>query len=225
LRSGPARLYVEREPGCFTSQPGTVARTWSVGLGMDSLSSNRLTVVGVSGSPSATSKSRRLLEHVLGALGESGATVSRVDLAELPAEALLARRASAEVQQALAMVASADIVAFSTPVYRATYSGLLKVFCDLFTPGALVGKIAIPIATGGGPAHALCIDHGMRPLLASVGAVVVAAGIYGTDAEFADGVPNATLAGRVLLAAGEALALAEGLRAARGVMSSSTRES
>lgn len=192
---------------------------------MDPLSSNRFFVVGVSGSPSASSKSRRLLEDVLAALGESGAATTLVDLAALPADALLGRRASADVQQALASVASADVVAMSTPVYRATYSGLLKVFCDLFAPGALVGKAAIPIATGGGPAHALCIDHGLRPLLASVGAVVVAAGIYGTDAEFADRVPNATLLGRVRLAADEALALAGGLRAARGVTSSSTMES
>jgi len=192
---------------------------------MGPLISNRFSVVGVSGSPSAASKSRRVLEDVLTSLGEVGASTTLVDLAALPADALLGRRTSADVQEALASVASADVVAVSTPVYRATYSGLLKVFCDLFAPGALVGKVAIPIATGGGPAHALCIDHGLRPLLASVGGVVVSAGIYGTDAEFADGVPNATLAGRVRLAAGEALALAEGLRAARGVVSSSTRES
>jgi len=177
--------------------------------------SNRFSVVGVSGSPSAASKSRRVLEDVLTSLGEAGASTTLVDLAVLPADALLGRRTSADVEEALASVASADIVAVSTPVYRATYSGLLKVFCDLFAPGALVGKVAIPIATGGGPAHALCIDHGLRPLLASVGAVVVAAGVYGTDAEFADLVPNGTLLGRVRLAADEA----------RGVVSSSTRES
>jgi FMN reductase len=203
---------------------GTLLCGWSVGVAMGPLSSNRFSIVGLSGSPSAGSKSRRLLEDVLGALGESGAATTLIDLAALPADALLGRRASAEVQQVLASVASADVVAVSTPVYRATYSGLLKVFCDLFAPGALGGKVAIPIATGGGPAHALCVDHGLRPLLASIGAVVVAAGIYGTDAEFADGVPNASLAGRVRMAADEALALAGGLRAARGVMSSSTMD-
>lgn len=190
---------------------------------MGPLSSNRLSVVGVSGSPSASSKSRRLLEDVLAALGESGAATTLVDLAAVPADALLGRRASEEVEQALASVGSADILAVSTPVYRATYSGLLKVFCDLLAPGALGGKVAIPIATGGGPAHALCIDHGLRPLLASVGAVVIAGGIYGTDADFADRVPSVTLSGRVRRAADEALGLAEGLRA-RGAMSSSTME-
>ncbi|HEX6807886.1 MAG TPA: NAD(P)H-dependent oxidoreductase [Gemmatimonadaceae bacterium] len=189
---------------------------------MGPLNSNRFSVVGVSGSPSASSKSRRLLEDVLAAFGESGAATTLIDLAALPADALLGRRASSDVQLALASVASAEIVAVSTPVYRATYSGLLKVFCDLFAPGALGGKVAIPIATGGGPAHALCIDHGLRPLLASVGAVVVAAGIYGTDAEFTELVPNAKLLGRVRAAADEALALAEGLRAAPEVRSSST---
>src|SRR5690348_6684185 len=178
---------------------------------MGPLISNRFSVVGVSGSPSAASKSRRVLEDVLTSLGEAGASTTLVDLAALPADALLGRRTAADVQEALASVASADIVAVSTPVYRATYSGLLKVFCDLFTPGALVGKVAIPIATGGGPAHALCVDHGLHPLLASVGAVVIAAGIYGTDAEFTGRAPNESLLGRVRRAADEAVALAEGL--------------
>jgi len=191
---------------------------------MDPLSSNRLRVVGVSGSPAAASRSRRLLEEVLSALGAAGAATTLVDLAALPADALLGRRASADVEDALAAVAAADIIAVSTPVYRATYSGLLKVFCDLFAPGALAGKVAIPIATGGGPAHALCIDHGLRPLLASVGAVVVAAGIYGTDAEFVAGVPNATVVGRVTLAADEARVLADGLRAPRDVRPTFTLE-
>jgi FMN reductase len=116
------------------------------------------------------------------------------------------------------------LVAVCTPVYRATYCGLLLVFWDVFRPGAFVGMVGIPIATGGGPAHALCVDHGLHPLLASVGAVVIAAGIYGTDAEFTGRAPNESLLGRVRRAADEAAALAEGLRAARGVMSSSTME-
>jgi FMN reductase len=189
------------------------------------LSSKGFSAVGISGSPSAASKSRRLLEDVLAALGALGVAATLVDLATVPADGLLGRCASPDVEHALASVAAADIVAVSTPVYRATYSGLLKVFCDLFAPGALGGKVAIPVATGGGPSHALCIDHGLRPLLASVGAVVVAAGVYGTDAEFVERLPNAELMARARVAAGEAVALAEGLRAARGAMSSSSMES
>src|SRR6266852_1938882 len=79
------------------------------------------------------------------------------------------------------------------PIYRATYSGLLKVFFDLLPPDALARKVAIAIATGGGPSHLLAVDHGLRPLLASVGALVVATGIYGTDAQFRAGVPEPAL--------------------------------
>ena len=43
------------------------------------------------------------------------------------------------------------------------------------------------IATGHGPAHSLAIDHGLRPLFASLGATVVPSGVYGTAEQFADG--------------------------------------
>jgi FMN reductase len=135
-------------------------------------------------------------------------------LARLPADALLGRRADPAVAAALATVVAARILVVSTPIYRATYSGLLKVFFDLLAPEALEGKVAIPIATGGSAAHLLAVDHGLRPLLASLGAVTVAAGIYGTDAQFLDGEPTAALLERVDRAAIEALTLA-GIAAAR----------
>src|SRR6266581_331995 len=99
----------------------------------------------------------------------------------------------------------------STPIYRATYSGLLKVFFDLLPQDALARKVAIPIATGGGPSHLLAVDHGLRPLLASVGALVVATGVYGTDAQFRAGVPEPALVERIERAALEAASLASGV--------------
>jgi FMN reductase len=108
-------------------------------------------------------------------------------------------------------VEEAAILVVSTPIYRATYSGLLKVFFDLLPQDALVGKVAIPIATGGGPAHLLAVDHGLRPLLASVGALVVATGVYGTDTQFRNGVPDTALVERIERAALEAAALASGV--------------
>ena len=169
---------------------------------------------GVAGSPSALSRSRALLDAALTALERRGAATSRIDLARLPAEALLGRRADPAVEAALAAVAAARILVVSTPIYRATYSGLLKVFFDLLPPEALEGKVAIPIATGGSSAHVLAVDHGLRPLLASLGALTVSTGVYGTDAQFSDGRPVAALLERVDRAAGEALTLA-GAAAAR----------
>jgi FMN reductase len=174
---------------------------------MGPMNATNLTVVGISGSPAARSKSRTLLERALAALAERGASTTLVDLATLPADALLGRRRSSDVDDALARVAEATIVVASTPVYRATYTGLLKVFFDLFPVDALVNKTAIAIATGGSLAHQLVIDHGLRPLFASVGAVIAPTAVYGTDSAFENGVPNQSLISRIEVAVSEAITL------------------
>ena len=174
---------------------------------MGHMNATTLNVVGISGSPAARSKSRTLLEHALAALTERGASTTLVDLAALPADALLGRTRASAVDDALARVAGATIIVASTPVYRATYTGLLKVFFDLFPLNALANKTAIAIATGGSPAHQLVIDHGLRPLFASVGAVVTPTAVYGTDSAFEDGVPNQSLIARIHQASSEALTL------------------
>ena len=176
---------------------------------MGHMNATTLNAVGISGSPSARSRSRTLLEHALAALGERGASTSLIDLATLPADALLGRRRSADVDDALARVRDASIIVASTPVYRATYSGLLKTFFDLFPVDALVDKTAIAIATGGSAAHQLVIDHGLRPLFASVCAITTPTGIYGTDSAFENGVPHQSLLARVDRAAVEAVTLVE----------------
>lgn len=150
-----------------------------------------------------------LLELALTTLERQGVGSSRlVDLARFPADALLGRRQDPDVADALQAVQGAAILVVSTPIYRATYSGLLKVFFDLLPQDALAGKVAIPIATGAGSGHLLAVDHGLRPLLASVGALVTATGIYGTDAQFTNGTPDAALGERIERAAQEAALLA-----------------
>jgi FMN reductase len=154
------------------------------------------TAVAISGSPSRQSKSRRLLAHAVEGCARQGVPGAVIDLCDLPADGLLGRARAPAVDAALAAVAAARLVMVGTPVYRASFSGLLKVFFDLFPQDALAGKVAIAVATGAGPAHGLVVDHALRPLLASVGALVVPAGIYGTDGQFGtDGPESALLAG------------------------------
>ena len=178
------------------------------------MATNPLTAVAISGSPSRGSRSRLLLTHAVRELEAEGVATSLVDLAELPADALLGRRADPALDAAFARVSAARIVVASTPVYRATYSGLLKTFFDLLPQDALAGKLAIPIATGGGPAHLLAIDHGLRPLFASLGATTVAIGTYATDTQFSAGAPEAGLLARLSQAVAEAVALARAGRSA-----------
>lgn len=168
----------------------------------------RLTAVGVSGSPAAASKSRALVEYALGRLGARGAGTELIDLASLPADGLLGRAASPAVAAAIQAVAGAQIVVAGTPVYRATYSGLLKLFFDLLPQDGLVAKIGVPIVTGHDAGHSLAVDHGLRPLFASLGATAVASGVYGTSAQFRDGKPEPALLAAVDRAVQDALALA-----------------
>jgi FMN reductase len=74
----------------------------------------------------------------------------------------------------------ADAVVVATPVYKAAYSGLLKVL-DVLPQTALKGKLVLPLATGGSPHHMLALDYALRPVLQSLGARHILPGIYATD--------------------------------------------
>lgn len=162
----------------------------------------------IAGSPGAQSSSRRIGELVLQAPPLEAFETMTIELASLPADALLARGEDAAVTSALAEVERADIVVVATPIYRATYSGLLKAFFDLMPTDFLVGKVCVAVATGAGSGHRLAIDHGIRPLVASLGGLTAAAGIYATSDDLPDGSPTDSLAAAITRAATEAASLA-----------------
>ena len=114
--------------------------------------------------------------------------------------------AAGKIKNVIEALAGAQIVVASSPTYRATYTGLLKTFFDLLPQDCLIGKIGVPILTGGGPWHQLALDHGFRPLFASLGATVVN-GAYGYDAQFKNG-PEAALLAKIDEMVEDALVLA-----------------
>ena len=71
----------------------------------------------------------------------------------------------------------------ATPVYKAAYSGVLKVFLDLLPQSALKGKTVLPLATGGSPHHMLALDYALRPVLQSLAARHILPGVYATDGQ------------------------------------------
>ncbi len=167
---------------------------------------SRPLAVAVSGSPRSPSRSKRLAEQLLELLAARGCTIGLIDLTTLPADALLARSPSSEVDGAIAAVGEARIVIAATPTYRALYTGLLKCFFDLMPPGHLRRKLCLPVQTGASPIHYLAMEYGLRPLFMSLDGIPLA-GVYATDDEFTDGEPSMELRERLVVVAGEAVGL------------------
>ena len=143
------------------------------------------TVLLIAGSPSESSRSAALLDAVsLRLAREGGLTLERLNIRELPAQALLlAEWGHPEIIKALAQVQRARAIVVATPVYKAAYSGVLKVLLDLLPQTALREKTVLPLATGGSPHHMLALDYALRPVLQSLSARHILPGVYATDAQ------------------------------------------
>lgn len=99
-----------------------------------------MSILTLSGSPSAPSRSGHLLAHLRSGLEAAGERTSHLALRELPPAALLAARVDdPDIAAAIRAVAEAQVVILATPVYKAAYGGLLKTFLDLLPPDVLPG--------------------------------------------------------------------------------------
>jgi FMN reductase len=88
-----------------------------------------------------------------------------------------------EVAAAVSLVTAADILVVSSPTFKATYSGLLKLFLDQFGAGQLGGVVTFPVMLGASPRHAMAPEMSLRPVLVEIGASCPAPGLYLLDSE------------------------------------------
>lgn len=143
-----------------------------------------MTILLLSGSPSTPSRSSRLLHFIGDKLSELGHHVIHISLRDLPAQALLhADFKNSELAAIRQQIAEADAVVVATPVYKAAYSGLLKLFLDMLPQDGLKDKLVLPIATGGSQSHMLALDYALRPVLAALDAKHILPSVYATDAQ------------------------------------------
>lgn len=139
-------------------------------------------ILMIGGSPSRAGKSAAILAYTQSALMAKGWAVDTILVRDLPAEALLhARLDNPEIVAAHAKVEQARAVIVATPIYKAAYSGILKTFLDLLPQNALAGRVVLPLATGGSPAHLLVIDYALKPVLGALGATHILRGVYLLD--------------------------------------------
>ena len=133
-------------------------------------------VVALVGNPRPGSRTLAAALALRDALAGPGDETATVDLAGVP----LDRDGAAPAREA---VAAADVLVVASPTYKASYTGLLKLFLDGYGPDALAGIRAVPLMIGAGPGHALAVDVHLTPLLLELGASVPARGLYVLESE------------------------------------------
>lgn len=141
-------------------------------------------IVMLSGSPSKSSRVYATLQWLGEQFRRLGSSVRIIEIQDLPSEALVhADWNSSAIVHANQWVAAADLVIVGTPIYKASYTGLLKTYLDLLPVDALRGKVVLPIAIGGTMAHLLAIEYALKPVLSALGARRIEQGVYGLDSQ------------------------------------------
>jgi FMN reductase len=141
-----------------------------------------MTVVVV-GNPKPMSRTRHAAELIAERLtGSPAADV--IDVVDLGAGLL--GWGDPAVAKAVELVKSADTLIVASPTFKATYTGLLKLFLDQFGAGVLRGVVAFPVMLGGGLEHALAPELLLRPVLVEIGCSCPAPALYLLDSDYED---------------------------------------
>ena len=141
-------------------------------------------ILTIAGSPSGTSRSSAVLRLCASTLEEQSMDVSSLSVKDVPPEDLVyANFESEALKKAQLLIEQADGIVVGTPVYKASYTGVLKALLDLMPQYAFAGKTILPIATGGTITHLLSIEYAMKPLFGVLGATNILRGIFILDSQ------------------------------------------
>jgi FMN reductase len=136
----------------------------------------------ISGSPSEHTRLNGVLHCVINHLNGVGITPEIINVRNLPSEDLIqARFDSEEIKKQNKKVEQSNLVVILTPVYKASFSGVLKTYLDLLPQNGLEGKTILPIAIGGTFGHLLMLDYALKPVLTALGATHILKGIFILD--------------------------------------------
>jgi FMN reductase len=137
--------------------------------------------VVVVGNPKPMSRTRAAAELVASKLS-GGPPDHVIDVVDLGAGLL--GWGDPKVAAAKETVKSADFLVVASPTYKATYTGLLKLFLDQFGAGELGQIPTFALMLGGSLAHSLAPELTLRPVLVEIGASCPAPSLYLLDSDF-----------------------------------------
>ncbi|MFC5469841.1 NADPH-dependent FMN reductase [Cohnella suwonensis] len=139
-------------------------------------------IVIIHGSPTPGSRLNGIVGYVESKWKEKGIEIDHVHVAELPAEALLhANFKDESIIAAVGKVEAASGVVIASPVYKASFTGILKAFLDLLPQKGLQDKAALPLFIGGTISHLLILDYAIKPVLSVLGSRNIHGGVYAID--------------------------------------------
>ena len=94
----------------------------------------------------------------------------------------------AGIKAAVEDVAKSNLVIVASPTFKASYTGLLKLFLDRFAgQTGMQGVVAVPLMLGAGERHALAAEVHLKPVLTEIGAACPTPGLYLNDKTYAEG--------------------------------------
>lgn len=138
----------------------------------------------ISGNPSEHTRLNGVLHGVINHLTGVGITPEIINIRNLPPEDLIqAKFDSEEIIKQNKKVEHSNFVVILTPVYKASFSGVLKTYLDLLPQNGLEGKTILPIAVGGTFGHLLMIDYALKPVLTALGATNILKGVFILDSQ------------------------------------------
>ncbi len=83
-------------------------------------------------------------------------------------------------------VVAADALIIGTPMYRGSYTGVLKNVFDVLPNDAMEGKPVGLIATGGTDHHFLAVEHELKPIIGFFLAHVIPGAVYANNEHFSE---------------------------------------
>ncbi|HWU34674.1 MAG TPA: FMN reductase [Methylovorus sp.] len=172
--------------------------------------SKKLIVTAVAGSTSRPSRTLTLVEEIAARLGKHlPIELKLIELGELGPDlgaSLSYDSIKPAVRQAIKDIETTDVLIFATPVYRGSYTGLLKHLFDLVHYEALIDVPVLLAATGGSLRHSLVIEHQLRPMFSFFQSLTLPVGVYAIESEFSNyKISNEALDQRIDLAIERAL--------------------
>lgn len=148
-------------------------------------------ILGLCGSPTAPSKTLIAVQKAIDYAVEFDPSISAevINIRDYDVQFCNAQEShkyEGDTQKIIGKIVEADALIIGTPMYRGSYTGILKNIFDIIPNDALIGKPIGLIATGGSDHHFLAIEHELKPLLGFFLAYPLPGAVYANNTHYSD---------------------------------------